>query len=69
MHTSSVETFNSGDFGFIGYADNDRVIFYRYPIRRQHIAFVGDKGDLLTLDAMLGMVTSMSARSAPRSAG
>jgi L-asparaginase len=28
-HTSSVETFNSGDFGFIVYADNDRVIFYR----------------------------------------
>jgi L-asparaginase len=34
MHTSSVETFNSGDFGFLGYADNDRVISYRYPLRR-----------------------------------
>ncbi len=36
-HTSDVETFKSGDFGFLGVADNDRVIFYRAPVRRQHI--------------------------------
>lgn len=40
-HTSSVETFKSGDFGFLGYADNDRVIFYRQPLRRQHIGLGG----------------------------
>ena len=37
-HTSDVETFKSGDFGFLGNADNDRVIFYRAPLRRQHLA-------------------------------
>jgi len=36
-HTSDVETFKSGDFGFLGNADNDRVVFYRAPLRRQHI--------------------------------
>lgn len=37
-HTSDVETFKSGDYGFLGIADHDRVIFYRSPTRRQHIA-------------------------------
>jgi L-asparaginase len=37
-HTSDVETFKSGDFGFLGVADNDRVIFSRAPLRRQHVA-------------------------------
>ena len=37
-HTSDVETFKSGDFGFLGTADHDRVIFYRSPTRRQHIS-------------------------------
>ena len=37
-HTSDVETFKSGDFGFLGTADTDRVIFYRSPLRRQHIS-------------------------------
>lgn len=35
--TSDVETFQSGDIGFIGYADTDRVLFYRTPARRQYI--------------------------------
>src|SRR6478672_10598669 len=30
-HTSDVETFKSGDFGVLGNADDDRVIFYRAP--------------------------------------
>ena len=37
-HTSDVETFKSGDFGFLGVADNDRVIFYRSPTKRQYVA-------------------------------
>jgi L-asparaginase len=37
-HTSDVETFKSGDLGFLGYADYDRVVWYRAPLRRQHIA-------------------------------
>jgi len=37
-HTSDVETFKSGDFGFLGVTDYDRVVWYRAPLRRQHIA-------------------------------
>jgi L-asparaginase len=36
-HTSAVETFKSGDFGFLGTTDEDRVVFYRTPLRRQHV--------------------------------
>jgi L-asparaginase len=42
-HTSSVETFRSGDFGFLGVVDSDRVIFYRIPTRRQHIPLMKDE--------------------------
>lgn len=41
-HTSDVETFKSGDFGFLGVADNDRVVFSRAPLRRQHVAVKQD---------------------------
>lgn len=34
-HTSDVETFKSGDFGFLGTVDQDRVVFSRSPMRRQ----------------------------------
>lgn len=37
-HTSDVETFKSGDSGFLGVVDHDRVVFGRSPTRRQHIA-------------------------------
>jgi len=42
-HTSSVETFRSGDFGFLGVADSDRVVFYRSPARRQHLPLAGKR--------------------------
>ena len=42
-HTSDVETFKSGDFGFLGNADDDQVIFYRAPLRRQHLDLTQEK--------------------------
>jgi L-asparaginase len=36
-HTSDVETFKSGDLGFLGVADYDRIVWYRAPLRRQHV--------------------------------
>jgi L-asparaginase len=36
-HTANVETFKSGDFGFLGEVWADRVVFSRTPLRRQHI--------------------------------
>ena len=41
--TSDVETFQSGDIGFIGYVDRDRVVFYRHPSRRQFIQIQQDR--------------------------
>jgi L-asparaginase len=41
-HTSDVETFKSGDFGFLGNADEDRVVFYRAPLRRQYVPLTQD---------------------------
>jgi L-asparaginase len=37
-HTSDVESFRSGDFGLLGTVDEDRVVFARQPLRRQHVA-------------------------------
>lgn len=34
-HTNNVETFNSGDAGFLGTVDEDRVVFARKSLRRQ----------------------------------
>ena len=36
-HTADVETFKSGDFGFLGEVWEDRVQFTRTPLRRLHI--------------------------------
>jgi L-asparaginase len=36
-HTGNVETFKSGDFGFIGEVWPDRVVYSRAPQRRQHL--------------------------------
>jgi L-asparaginase len=40
-HTSDVETFKSGDVGFLGVVDHDRVVFYRAPARRQQVTLKG----------------------------
>lgn len=36
-HTSAVESFHSGEYGYLGVVDMDRIAFYREPMRRQHI--------------------------------
>ncbi|WP_158774861.1 asparaginase [Cobetia sp. L2A1] len=60
-HTGNVDTFKSGDFGFLGEVWDDKVVFSRTPLRRQHIdigtgdmprveilpMFGGANGDLL----------------------
>ena len=53
-HTSNVETFKSGDFGFLGVVDFDRVIFARGPLRRQHIALKSDAAPYVEIVAMYG---------------
>jgi L-asparaginase len=53
-HTSSVETFQSGDFGLLGYADVDRVVFYRAPLRRQHIPLTAEALPKVEIVPMFG---------------
>ena len=36
-HTSSVESFKSGGFGVLGEVDEDRIVYWRTPLRRRHV--------------------------------
>lgn len=63
-NTSSVETFRSGDFGFLGIADTDRVVFYRSPTRRQHVALVADKLPYVEIVQMYGGADGTLVRAA-----
>jgi L-asparaginase len=53
-HTSSVETFKSGDYGFLGEVDFDRVVFDRAPRRRQHVPIKVDTMPAVEIVAMYG---------------
>jgi len=53
-HTSSVETFKSGDYGFIGVVDNDRVVFSRTPLRRQFVPVKAERMPDVEIVAMYG---------------
>jgi L-asparaginase len=52
-HTESTDTFQSRDFGAIGFVDKDRVIVMRRPFDREHIATakVEDRVDVLKMFA------------------
>lgn len=63
-HTSDVETFKSGDFGFLGVADSDRVIFSRSPTRRQHVALKDTKLPYVEIVAMYGGADGTLVRAA-----
>ena len=63
-HTSDVETFKSGDFGFLGNVDNDRVIYYRAPLRRQYIPLVQDKLSSVEIVSMYGGADGTMVRAA-----
>jgi len=53
-HTSSVETFKSGDFGFLGEVDFDRVVYWREPLRRQHVPIKTDNMPYVEIIPMYG---------------
>jgi L-asparaginase len=63
-HTSSVETFKSGDYGFLGEVDFDRVTFSRAPLRRQYIGLATDKMPDVEIVAMYGGADGRLLRSA-----
>lgn len=53
-HTSSVETFKSGDFGFLGEVDFDRIVYSRAPLRRQHVPLKSDSMPYVEIVPMYG---------------
>jgi L-asparaginase len=53
-HTSSVETFKSGDFGFLGVVDFDRIVYSRTPLRRQHVPIKSNIMPYVEIIAMYG---------------
>jgi L-asparaginase len=63
-HTGNVETFNSGDFGFLGEVYPDRVIYANAPLRRQHIAIRTEQMPPVEIVAMYGGADGMALRSA-----
>ena len=63
-HTGNVETFNSGDFGFLGEVYPDRVVFANAPVRRQHIEIRAEKMPEVEIIAMYGGADGASLRNA-----
>ncbi len=59
-----METFNSGEFGFIGEVYPDRVIFGNSPLRRQYISIKTDKMPEVEIVPMYGGANGMALRSA-----
>ncbi|MFJ7565796.1 asparaginase [Herminiimonas sp. NPDC097707] len=63
-HTANVETFKSGDFGFLGEVYPDRVIYASTPVRRQHIPIRTDKMPEVEIFAMYGGANGVAVRNA-----
>jgi L-asparaginase len=60
-NTYRVETFKSGDLGFLGYADADTVAYYRRPEKRHTVDSefaTGPVGDLPKVEIVYGAVES-----------
>lgn len=53
-HTADVESFKSGDFGFLGTVDDDRVVFARASLRRQFFALSGEALPYVEIVPMYG---------------
>ena len=63
-HTSSVETFKSGDFGFLGEVDFDRVVYWRSPSRRQHVPIKTNSMPYVEIVSMYGGADGYLVRAA-----
>jgi L-asparaginase len=53
-HTGDVETFKSGDFGLLGAIWDDKVLFSRRALRRQHLPIGSDAMPRVDIVAMYG---------------
>jgi L-asparaginase len=63
-HTGNVETFNSGQFGILGEAYPDRVMYAYAPVRRQHIPIGNSTMPKVDIVPMYGGADGEAIRSA-----
>lgn len=64
-HTTRVETFVSREIGPLGYADSDRVVFYRTPLTRHTAKSEFDVSGLTTLPSVDVVYGYQEASAAP----
>ena len=63
-HTANVETFNSGEFGFIGEVYPDRVMYASIPARRQFIPIRTEQMPAVEIVPMYGGADGIALRNA-----
>ena len=63
-HTGNVETFKSGEFGFLGEVYPDRIIYANTPGRRLHVPIRTDRMPEVEIVAMYGGADGAALRSA-----
>ena len=63
-HTANVETFRSGEFGFLGEVYPDKVIYASNPVRRQHIAIQAQTMPDVEIFPMYGGANGQALRQA-----
>ena len=63
-HTANVETFRSGEYGFLGEVYPDRVIYGSAPVRRQHIAIQAQTMPEVEIFPMYGGANGQALRQA-----
>lgn len=63
-HTIDVETFQSGDWGYLGSLVKDRVIFHRRPTRRLHLALQSSELPSVEIVAMYAGASGAMVRAA-----
>lgn len=64
MHTSDVETFQSGDSGYLGAVVDGRVRFHRAPVRRLSMPLVTSELPLVEIVSMYAGATGSLVRAA-----
>ncbi|MBT0569163.1 asparaginase [Curvibacter sp. CHRR-16] len=64
MHTAHVETFQSGNYGWLGEVWDDKVVFSRSPLRRMHIPITASQFPVVHIFPMYAGADGMFIRHA-----
>ena len=66
-HTLDVETFQSGEWGYLGSLAKDRVVFHRRPSRRLHLALKAGELPVVEIVSMYAGASGVMVRAAAAS--